>query len=65
MFATDERDRLSETAAMHVDQHVSMLLLNLGHIIEDFRRLRILHTQMIGIGTIDAGIVFFRRNCER
>ncbi|MNY14039.1 hypothetical protein D3C86_1472000 [compost metagenome] len=64
MFSADQRDRLSETATMHVDQDISMLLLDLRHIVEDFGRLRILRAQVIGIGTIDAGIVFFGRNGE-
>ncbi|AHK00147.1 hypothetical protein X971_0248 [Agrobacterium tumefaciens LBA4213 (Ach5)] len=66
MLTADQGDRFPKSPAVHVDQHVSMLLLNLGHIIEDFCGLRILRAQMIGIGAVDAGIVFFGRDgkCE-
>lgn len=65
MFAAYQRYGFSEAAAMHVDQHVSMLLLDLGHVVKNLRRLRILRAQVIGIGAVDARVIFFRRDGER
>jgi len=65
VFAADQRDGFSKTAAMHIDQHISMLLLDFGHIIKNLCRLRILSAQMIGVGAINTGIILFRRDGER
>lgn len=64
MFATDQRNGFAETTAMHVDQDIPMLLLDLGHILENFGRLWILRAKVIGIGAVYTGIVLFGRNGE-
>ena len=64
MFAADQGNALAETVPVHPDQHIAVGVLDLSHVLEDLRRLRIGGAQLIGIGEIDAGIVFFGGNGE-
>ncbi len=65
MLAADQRNPVAKAGFVAFDQRIAMSVFFCRHLFEDFRRLRKLVTQAVGIGEIDACIVLFGRYGKR
>jgi|GEM_PF-5508264 len=64
VFPPDQRDGRAEARLVQVDQPTAMLVLFLGHPIENSGRSGKFLSQHLGIAAVDAGIILFRGNRE-
>jgi hypothetical protein len=65
MLAADQRDDLAKAALMQVDQTAAVVVLFLGHTVEDGGRGGVIGADPLGIAAVDATVVLFGRNGER
>ena len=65
MLAADQRDAFAEARPVPLDQPGAMAVLLLRHLVEHFGGLRKLLAQPVGIGAVDAPVVFLRGNRQR
>ena len=65
MLAPDQRDAFAEALAVQVDQRGAMPVLLVRHAVEDGGRGGKGVAQAIGIGAVDAAVIFFRGDRER
>ena len=64
-MAANERDVLAEALPVQLDQAGAMAGLLHDHLLEKFRGGGILSAQPLGEIAINAGVLFFERNCQR
>ena len=65
MLAPDQRNRLAETPAMHLDQRPPVPVLLVGHVVEDFCRLRKTLPQPRRISPINPPVILLGRDRQR